>query len=138
MAATPAQRYYASTLRKGIWLLLTLLLLRLAWFYLEQAFTLGAVVALLWAAFAASWVINLLRLPIVTIDDEALVILERLRFGRPNWIRLTPEQLEAVEELGHGRLQLRIAEVGERTVNLKYLGPARRREAIAAIRRFAD
>lgn len=127
-------RYYATPLRRLVWIVLALLLLRASWFYLDNELHLAALIALLWLAFALSWVVNLFRIPFATVTADSVVLLERLRFGRPNFIVVRAGVLSALNERPRGRIDLGLGAMGERPVNLKYLSKADRTAVVAALR----
>lgn len=129
-----ATRLYASPLRRLIWIGLSLLLLRATWFYFSHDLHLAALIAGAWFAFALSWVVNLFRIPIASLDQGGITLLERLRFGRPNFLRVGPGQLTAVAEQPRGRVALELGAMGERILSLKYLRPGDRVRVVEALR----
>lgn len=127
-------RYYATPLRCLVWIVLALLLLRASWFYFSNDLHLAALIAVLWLVFALSWVVNLFRVPFATVTADAVILLERLRFGRPNFMVVRRGELTALRERPRGRIDLGLGAMGERAVNLKYLGQADRAAVMTALR----
>lgn len=127
-------RYYATPLRRLVWIALSLLLLRATWFY---DLYLAALIALLWQRFTLSWVINLFRVPFATVTADAVILLERLRFGRPNFMVVEAGALTSLTERPRGRIDIGLGRMGERVVNLKYLSKPERAAVIAALRALA-
>jgi len=132
----PPQRYHAALPRRLLWLLLTLLLARLTLFYVQEGLAVAAVISGLWGLFAASWVWHLWRTPWAEVTPEQITLLERLRFGRPNRIVLTPENLVGVTPLGRARLALELHGMGTRYINLRYLRRRDRQTILAALQEF--
>ncbi len=130
-------RLYASSMRRLVWIILSLLLLRASWFYITHDLHLATFIAVVWLLFALSWVINLFRIPIATITDAEITLLERLRFGRPNFLVVRPGQLTAVTVRPRGRLVLDLGAMGERVLNLKYLATVDRARVFDALQQMA-
>ncbi|MEW6648075.1 MAG: hypothetical protein AB1450_12830 [Pseudomonadota bacterium] len=130
-------RYYATPLRRLVWIVLSLLLLRATWFYASNDLHLATLIALLWLAFALSWVINLFRVPFATVMPDAVILLERLRFGRPNFMVVQAGALTALRVRPRGRIDIGLGAMGERAINLKYLSKTDRAAVIAALRGLA-
>ncbi len=129
---------YASPIRRLIWIVLSLLLLRATWFYFSNSLHLATFIAAVWLLFALSWVVNLFRIPIATITENKITLLERLRFGRPNFLAVGPGQLTAVDPQPRGRLILELGSMGERVLNLKYLRAADRDRVTEALKRLVS
>lgn len=131
----PETRYYASTPRRLMWLTLALLLgYATLHYFQQQMWVIGALYGV-WGLFALSWVVHLFVTPIAVVGEGRVVVLERLRFGRPNWLALHPGEVHAVQPgRRRGRVDLNLGELGDRTVNLKYLRAADRAAVMAALR----
>jgi len=130
-------RYYATPLRRLVWIALSLLLLRATWFYVDNDLHLAALIALLWLLFTLSWVINLFRVPFATVTADAVILLERLRFGRPNFMVVQAGELTSLTVRPRGRIDIGLGTMGERAVNLKYLSKPDRAAVIEALRALA-
>jgi hypothetical protein len=137
MNGRPATRYYATAARRLVWIVLALVLVRATWFYVSEELYIAAFITFLWLAFALSWVVNLFRIPIASVTEDTVVLLERLRFGRPNFIVVRAGELTGVDVRPRGRIEVGLGAMGERIVNLKYLAPRDRNAVVQALQRLA-
>lgn len=138
MSQPARMRLYASPMRRLIWILLAVLLLRALWFYWSNDLHLAALIAGAWFLFALTWVVNLFRIPIAMVSESEVTLLERLRFGRPNFLTVRRGQLAAVTAWPRGRLVLDLEAMGERTLTLKYLRERDRTRVLERLQAMAE
>ena len=139
MSGETVKRFYATAARRLIWIALSLALMRATWFYVDNRMYVAAFITILWLAFSLSWVVNLFRVPIATATEGSVILLERLRFGRPNFLVMRAGEVCGVEARPRGRIEVGLGpEMGERTVSLKYLSSRDRAAVIEALRRLCD
>lgn len=119
-------RYYASKLRRLIWVTLSISFAVATGYYVLRGWTIAVIICAIWTLLAVSWSITLLTKPVVEFTTEQINIMQNVVFGYPTYLHLSQQDITGIGRSSKTHLEIFSRQISPCIIVLKLLAPADR------------